>query len=96
MSIKPNWPCPDNCMTWCRDGSGPMTNHHPHCQYVGESLIDVWLVSLPGENGGCIVDSEESAKIYAANESEDDEPLVITKKKMHREIYENLPEFAGF
>lgn len=80
------WPCPNNCITWCRI-DGMITNHHPNCEYVNESLIDVWKVS----NG--------SSYYYTDNEAEakeDSDECVITSRKMHREIYENLPEFDGF
>lgn len=94
------WPCPNNCDHWCRsdicmkDGQiQPMTNHHPRCEYVNESLIDVWRVTVnPGEKGGCICGSEAEAREMAGA----DEPMTITKEKMHREIFENLPDFAGF
>lgn len=72
-----------------------MTNHHPKCEHVDASLIDVWRVNVPGESGGLIVDSEAAA-IDAARDETGEEPLEITKEKMHREIYENLPEFGGF
>ena len=96
---KPSfWPCPNKCMTWCRDDVRligtrlkPMTNHHPRCEHVDASLIDVWKVS------------DGSSSFYTDNEAEarsmslDDGPaLTVTAEKMHREIYENLPEFDGF
>ena len=89
----PHWPCPNDCLSWCRT-DGSKTNHHPRCEYVDESLIDVWRVTIPGESTGCICGSEEEAKALAGDDP--DEPMEITKIKMHREIYENLPEFGGF
>jgi hypothetical protein len=86
-----------DCFSWCRtdikfeNGKPlPMTNHHPRCTRVDESLIDVWKVS------------DGSTHFYAATqfeaetEAENCENITITKVKMHREIFERLPEFAGF
>ena len=101
MSPNPNeaaahWPCPNHCEGWCRTDFRPMTNHHPRCEYVDKSLIDVWRVTIPGEGGGCLFDREECAKAFADENSEPNEPLQINKEKMHKEIYDNLDEFAGF
>lgn len=93
----PHWPCPNNCMSWCREITigAPMTNHHPRCEYVDESLIDVWRVTIyPGDKAGCICGSEEEAREMAGDDP--DEPMTITKEKMHREVFENLPDFVGF
>lgn len=71
------------------------TNHHPRCEYVDESLIDVWRVTIsPGDKGGCICGSEAELLEMAGNDPA--EPMTITKERMHREIFENLPDFAGF
>lgn len=89
-----HWPCPNNCLSWCRT-DGSKTNHHPRCEYVDESLIDVWRVTIsPGDKGGCICGSEAEAREMAGDDPE--EPMTITKERMHREIFENLPDFAGF
>jgi len=83
--VSTHWPCPNGCMNWARiDGS--MTNHHPRCEFVNESLIDVWKVS-------------DGFTHYYTDREDDanhDKSMLITKEKMHREIYENLPEFQGF
>lgn len=91
------WPCPNNCMSWCRSDlrweNGklmPMTNHHPRCEHVDASLIDVWKVS---DGSTSYYDEDEVA---ANNEGENCDDITITKIKMHREIYDNLPEFDGF
>lgn len=88
------WPC--ECRNWCRavNPTKPMTNHHPTCPHVDETLMDVWSVRIPGETSGLIVDDEENAKAIAAEDPH--EPLEVVPMKMHREIYEHLPEFAGF
>ena len=65
----------------------PLTNHHPRCEYVGETLIDVWKVSIAGT--GYYIDQEPNPDEIGENET-------ITKERMHREIFVNLPEFAGF
>ena len=70
-----------------------MTNHHPRCKHVDASLIDVWRVSLDGTS--YVTDSEADAMEAVKVECASDVPTV-TKEQMHREIYENLPEFDGF
>jgi len=73
-------------MTWCRT-DGSKTDHHPRCEYVDASLIDVWRVTFDG--AFYFQDTEPTPDQLAHGE-------IVTKEKMHREIYENLPEFAGF
>lgn len=81
-----HWPCPHNCLNWCR-ADGSMTNHHPSCEYVDESLIDVWRVSFDGAS--YVTDREPT-------DEETSEGETVTRERMHREIYEQLPEFNGF
>lgn len=71
-----------------------MTNHHPNCEHYNASLMDVWVVCLPGEKNGCVCDREADAKRMA--HEDEDAPLDIVHKKMHRELFENLGEFNGF
>ena len=78
------WPCPNNCLMWCRT-DGSKTNHHPRCQHVDASLIDVWRVSYDG-----------ASYVLAARPLPTHHEETVTREKMHREIYENLPEFGGF
>lgn len=66
-----------------------MTNHHPTCEYVDASLIDVWRVSFDGNSYVTDRDPAEEPELLSGDE-------VVTKERMHREIYENLPDFAGF
>jgi len=80
----PLWPCPNNCLTWCRT-DGSKTNHHPRCQYVDASLIDVWRVSYDGASYALV-----TRPLLAQPEE------TVAREKMHREIYENLREFGGF
>lgn len=81
------------CINWCRsiefkDGEPVnLTNHHPKCEHYNDSLIDVWRISYNGSS--CVVDSEPDPTDFDSGE-------VISKEKMHREIFENLPEFHGF
>lgn len=56
--------------------------------------MDVWSVRIPGESHGCVTHCEADA--YRMANEDPDEPLEVMKIKMHREIYENLPEFGGF
>lgn len=95
-SDKPFWPCPHNCINWCREWSfnQPDTRHHQRCEYVDTSLMDVWRVQTPGDPGGCIVSSERQAREMATEDH--GASLEVTPQKMHREIYERLEEFAGF
>jgi len=88
-----HWPCPNDCLSWCRT-DGSMTNHHPRCEFVDESLMDVYSVRIPGEQHGCATHCEADAHNMA--QEDPDAPLEVVKIKMHREIYENLPEFNGF
>lgn len=83
-----HWPCPHGCLNWCRT-DGSMTDHHPRCEYVDESLIDVWKVSYDGRHYYTDRDPADEPEVLCGDE-------VITKERMHREIYENLPDFAGF
>ena len=78
------------CIGWCRSSILPMTDHHPNCPKYNDSLIDVWLVS------------DGQSKYYDINEKmarevvEEDPELTMTKVQLHKEIYDNLPEFDGF
>lgn len=79
------------------DGAGkprPMSAHHPRCEHVDASLMDVWSVRCPGDEHGCIVDNEAEARAMASEDP--DAPLEVSPMRMHREVFENLPEFAGF
>lgn len=95
MSTAPHWPCA--CQSWCRTDIAfkggkplPCTNHHPNCTRVDESLIDVWKVD-DGMTHFYAATAEE-----ASHEALDCEGITITPRKMHREIFEALPEFQGF
>lgn len=79
------------CLSWARDDGKP-TNHHPNCQHYNDSLMDVWVVS--DGTTRCYMDNEQDAKDTAQNEGE--ETNTINKVRMHRELFENLPEFDGF
>ena len=81
------------CANWART-DGSMTAHHPKCEHYNDSLMDVWEVVIPGESHGCIFDNEISARQEA--EFDPDAILEVIPRKMHREVYENLPEFGGF
>lgn len=54
--------------------------------------MDVWKMSVNASN--CFFANEQDV-INAAQEEFEDETK-ITKEKMHREVFENLPEFDGF
>lgn len=68
--------------------------HHPNFDRIDETLMDAWRVRIPGEEGGCITDSEKDARTMADEDPE--APLEVVPMRIHREIYEALGEFAGF
>ena len=81
---------PCDCMTWARTFDGVFdksTNHHPRCPRVDETLIDVWRV----EYDGAYYFSDHEPDRADMHPEE-----MITKQRMHRELFDRLPEFAGF
>jgi len=62
-----------------------MKTNHPKCELVAASLIDVWRVSYDGAS--YVIDAPPLATHHEET---------VTQEKMHREIYEQLPEFQGF
>lgn len=87
------------CVHWARTetrlicGEIIPTNHHPNCPHYNDSLMDVWRVQVGGTS--CYVDNEQDAKDSVGDEAAEDSSS-ITKETMHREVFENLPEFNGF
>ncbi len=77
-----------------RDGIPLAPNHHPDCTHYNESLMDVWKVTCCGSR--CYVDSEVAAKEMQSLEEAGEDPVTVEKFRMHREIFENLPEFQGY
>lgn len=71
-----------------------MPNHHSRCEHYNASLMDVWSVRIPGEEHGCVTHCECDAHAMAMKDTDD--PLEVVKIQMHREVYENLPDFGGF
>lgn len=69
-----------------------LTNHHENCPRYNDSLIDVWKVTVDGRTAYC--EHEQDARETAGDEQRDD--ITITKERMHREVFEHLPEFEGF
>lgn len=86
------------CQHWARAGAEACingnltTDHHANCPRYNDSLMDVYKVTVDGF-GACYVEDLEVAKDTAG---EDEEKATIEAIKMHREIFENLPEFDGF
>jgi len=83
-----NSPCP--CRNWARIFDGVEdkgTDHHPKCPLVDESLIDVWRVEYDGEHYFCDQEPDPSE----LNPEE-----VVTKERMHKELFDRLDEFTGF
>ena len=58
--------------------------------HYNDSLIDVWKVTYEGSS--FYTDNEDSLDPEEIKEFQ----YTVTKEKMHREVYENLPEFQGF
>lgn len=73
-------------------GLPAITNHHENCPHYNDSLIDVWKVAVDGVS--CYVDNEQDARDTAVDSHRVD--IVITKERMHREVFEHLPEFERF
>ena len=73
------------CVNWARADIYPLTDHHHNCEHFNDSLIDVWKIEYEGQS--CYCDTEPEPM---------EEGETVTQEKMHREIYENLPEFEGF
>lgn len=91
------------CQNWARAGHGDykikgregiplLTNHHENCPRYNDSLMDVWKVTVGGISA--YNDNEQNALDTAGDEFDDE--TQITKVRMHREIFENLPEFDCF
>ncbi len=93
---------PCECLNWPRgcgnekwygrtsDGVPLMTNHHPNRKHYNDSLIVVWEIS--DGSTSCFTDNEQDAR----EEAQDCEDVTVTERKMHREIFNHLPEFEGF
>jgi hypothetical protein len=77
-----------------RDGTPLVTNHHPNCPHYNDSLMDVWKVTLDGQI--CYADNDRDANDTASDEWGSGDTISIVKERMHREVFENLPEFEGF
>ena len=89
-----NTPCP--CANWARSiNLKYLTNHHPNCPRYNDSLMDVWKVS--DGSASYYQDNEADAfRDMAADEECGVTDLKLTQERMHREVFEHLPEFNGF
>jgi hypothetical protein len=80
-------------MVYFRNKGIPLLpNHHPNCPHYNDSLIDVWKMTVNGISA--YTDNENDIEDWRQNEFEDE--TIIIKEKMHKEIFDNLPEFSGF
>jgi hypothetical protein len=91
-----------DCTTWARnsisapyhmtgeDGLLLITNHHERCKHFNDSLIEVWKVS---DGHSSYYDTSEPD---AFDIDLDNDEITVEKVTMHKEIYDNLPEFDGF
>jgi hypothetical protein len=75
-----------------RKGVPLLTNHHENCPHYNDSLIDVWKMTVNGVSA--YTDNAQDIEDWKQDEFEDE--TTVTEIKMHREIFENLPEFEGF
>lgn len=75
-----------------RTGTPIVTNHHPNCPHYNDSLMDVWCAEVDGNKYYCC--DEQSCRETVGEEG--CEKAKVSKIKMHREVFENLPEFDGF
>lgn len=77
------------CINWCRTdlNLNQITNHHPNCEYFNDSLIKVWKVEY---------DETYYYDINPPDLNEVEIGTIITLEELHRECYEQLPEFQGF
>jgi len=87
------------CQNWARENGNyypgvkgkdihfVITDHHIGCPHYNDSLIDVWKISFEGQ-------SYYSDKPPISEELENGE--TVTQEKMHKEVFEQLPEFEGF
>lgn len=57
--------------------------------------IEVWRISLPGENGG-LIESEFDSMIESLRDMDVDSSLEVHKETMLATAYISLPEFMGF
>lgn len=88
------------CNSWARTnidsfsiaGKLLVPNHHINCPQYNDSLIDVWKMTVNGISA--YMDKEQD--VIDCSQDEFDDETTVTKIKMHREIFENLPEFNGF
>lgn len=84
------------CQNWERTdvriihGKPIAPNHHPNCPHYNDSLIPIWKVS--DGTTSFYSDDEDAAR----TEAENIEDVTITRGQIHREVYENLPDFDGF
>ena len=68
------------------------TKHHPTCPHYNDSLITVWKVTVGTSYVFC-------GSVLAAGEYAGDfwdGIAVVTEEKMHKEVFDQLPEFQGF
>lgn len=77
------------CAYWART-DGFITTHHPNCSHYQDGIIDIWRITA--NNKSCYTDKEEDIIEIKNN----DPTVIIIKEKMHREVYEKMPEFDGF
>ena len=71
-----------------------MTNHHPNCPHVDDSLIDTWTMS--DGYSGVTLDNWDAIRIELESAAENDMKMTVVFARMHKEVFDALPEFQGF
>jgi hypothetical protein len=81
------------CVNWPREiNPNYLTNHHPDCKHYNDSLIDAYKVIT----NNTFYYTEDENQVIDTIKDKTDSLIRIVKEKMHREVFENLPEFEGF
>lgn len=79
------------CAHWARvSNRNYLTHHHPNCPRYNDSLMTVWEVTDGASV--CVTDNEQDAR----EEAQEVDSVQVIESKMHREVFEHLPEFEGF
>lgn len=76
----------------CARLEGSLTEHHPNCPHYNDSLIGVWCAEIDGNK--CYCQNEQECRDVVGEEGW--ESAKISQIKMHKELFERLPEFDGF
>ncbi len=81
-----------------RHGLRYVTEHHPNCEHVDDSLVDMIEVRSSLGRGALICDDVAEAKDVLGVESEEEwlRDYTFTPIRIHSEALDQMPEFDGF